>query len=358
MFTLVILALVAALAAANGANDVAKGVATLVGSGTARYRAAILWGALTTLAGAALSGLFAARMLALFTKGIVTVAPTPAFTLAVATAALLWVALATRLRLPVSTTHALLGALVGAGVAVDPAVVAWSALGPRLVTPLLLSIAAAYALSAVLGALVPAPSPTETSCVCVGVETLDTGTGVTLPQLTVHTGTAAQCRPSSGYTLRMTTDGLHWLSSGAVGFARGLNDAPKIVAVAGVLLGTAVAPSSVLALVAAAMFVGSLAAGLRVAKVMAEGIVRMDPREGLPANLATALLVAVGANAGLPMSTTHVATGAIAGIAGRRGGRLHRGTLRNLALAWTLTPATCALLAWMAVRVLGTAGLR
>jgi PiT family inorganic phosphate transporter len=140
MFTLLILALVGALAAANGANDVAKGVATLVGSGTARYRAAILWGALTTLAGAALSGLFAARMLALFTTEIVTVAPTPAFTLAVAIAALLWVALATRFRLPVSTTHALLGALVGAGVAVSPAVVAWGALGAKLVTPLLLSM--------------------------------------------------------------------------------------------------------------------------------------------------------------------------------------------------------------------------
>jgi PiT family inorganic phosphate transporter len=179
-----------------------------------------------------------------------------------------------------------------------------------------------------------------------------------LPQLTMRSGTAAQCRPGNANTLRLTTDGLHRLSSGAVGAARGLNDAPKIVAVAGVLLGTAVAPGVVLALVAAAMFVGSLAAGLRVAKVMAEGSVRMDAREGLQANLASALLVAVGANAGLPMSTTHVATGAIAGIAGRRGGRLHGGTLRNLALAWTLTPATSALLAWTTVRLLGAAGLR
>ena len=356
MFTLLILALVAALAAANGANDVAKGVATLVGSGTARYRTAMLWGAFTTLAGAALSGLFAARMLKLFSRGIVTIAPTPAFTVAVVTAALLWVALATRFRLPVSTTHALIGALVGAGVAVSPTAVAWGALGPKLVTPLLLSIGAAYGLSAVLGPLVPVPS--DASCVCVGVGTLDTGTGMTVPQLAVHTGPAAECRSRSGDALRVTTDGLHWLSSGAVGFARGLNDAPKIVAVAGVVLGTAVAPGAVLALVAAAMFVGSLAGGLRVAKVMAEGIVRMDAREGLQANLATALLVAVGANAGLPMSTTHVATGAIAGIAGRRGGRLHRGTLRNLALAWTLTPATAALLAWTTVRLLDAAGLR
>ena len=46
-----------ALAAANGANDVSKGVATLAGSGVTRYRPAIIWGAATTLAGALVSGL-------------------------------------------------------------------------------------------------------------------------------------------------------------------------------------------------------------------------------------------------------------------------------------------------------------
>jgi len=58
-----IFALIVALAAVNGANDVSKGVATLAGSGITRYRTAILWGALTTLEGSLFSGLFATRML-------------------------------------------------------------------------------------------------------------------------------------------------------------------------------------------------------------------------------------------------------------------------------------------------------
>ena len=65
LIALIALALTAALAATNGANDVSKGAATLVGSGVTRYRIAILWGAVTTLAGVLLSGFFAARMLEL-----------------------------------------------------------------------------------------------------------------------------------------------------------------------------------------------------------------------------------------------------------------------------------------------------
>ncbi|MCA1603732.1 MAG: inorganic phosphate transporter, partial [Acidobacteria bacterium] len=85
-------------------------------------------------------------------------------------------------------------------------------------------------------------------------------------------------------------------------------------------------------------FGGSLYAGRRVAQVLAEKVVKMDHREGLLANLTTAMLVGVGANLGLPMSTTHVSTGAIAGIAGSDTGRLNRRTVRDLVLAWTVTP--------------------
>ena len=59
----------------------------------------------------------------------------------------------------------------------------------------------------------------------------------------------------------------------------------------------------------------------------------------------TAVLVGVGANLGLPMSTTHVSTGAIAGSAGLNRARLNGRTLRDFAIAWTLTPLTAGLIA-------------
>src|SRR5260370_42528805 len=80
--TCLIFIFLVALAAANGANDVSKGVATLAGSGVTRYRTAIIWGAATTFGGALVSGLFAERMMKLFTSGIVSAKPTLAFTTA------------------------------------------------------------------------------------------------------------------------------------------------------------------------------------------------------------------------------------------------------------------------------------
>ena len=166
-------------------------------------------------------------------------------------------------------------------------------------------------------------------------------------QINVITGTREDCSSARGY-LRFSSATAHWLSSGAVGFARGLNDTPKLVAIGFLVLGTAVSLKLLLLTVAGAMFVGSLYAGRRIARVLAEKIVRMDHREGFLANLTTALLVGIGANFGLPMSTTHVSTGAIAGIAGGDTARLNRRTLRDLVLAWTVTPLVAALMAGIA----------
>ena len=64
--TLTVAVLVVALAAANGGNDVSKGIATLAGAGIARYCTAVLWGAVTTLGGAVASAWLGHRMLAVF----------------------------------------------------------------------------------------------------------------------------------------------------------------------------------------------------------------------------------------------------------------------------------------------------
>jgi len=164
----------------------------------------------------------------------------------------------------------------------------------------------------------------------------------------VTTGTQAECRlHGTGSTrLRLALDGGHWLSSGATSFARGLNDTPKIIAIgASGLVPGHLHTAQLLVVVALALAVGGLVAGIRVAKQLGENVLRMGRAEGFWANLTTSLLVGLGANLGLPMSTTHahVSAGAIAGIAGIQFRRLKGGMIRAFVLAWTVTPVTAAI---------------
>ena len=106
------------LAYSNGANDNFKGVASLFGSRTCGYRVAIWWVTVTTFAGSIAATFLAQALLKTFSgKGLVPDAFTasPEFVLAVALGAGATVILATLLGFPISTTHGLTGALVGAG---------------------------------------------------------------------------------------------------------------------------------------------------------------------------------------------------------------------------------------------------
>lgn len=347
MLSIGILGLIVVVAAANGANDVSKAVATLVGSGTAPYRTALAWGALTTFAGAVVSAFFADRLLRLFTAGIVSTPPTALFTLAVLVGTAGWLIPATLARLPVSTTHALIGSLLGAGLIHAPDSVLWSTIGIRLAAPLALSVLASWVISALLTRLAPSGWARQ-HCICVTVRELDAGAG-RFQQIAAVAGTTAECR-SMPPLFALNLSALHWVSSGAVGFARALNDTPKLVAVGAIAAGDT--PNLVILAVSVAMFAGSLIGGYRVTRVLSEGIVRMDHREGFLANVVTAILVGVGANMGLPMSTTHVAAGAITGIAGTDAKRLALKTVRGLAVAWLITPlmagTIAASVAWIA----------
>jgi len=107
-------------------------------------------------------------------------------------------------------------------------------------------------------------------------------------------------------------DALHFLSAGAVSFARGLNDTPKIAAL--LLVGSAFGPRSATVAVAIAVALGGLLNARRVAETMSNRITDMNPGQGLAANLATALLVTTASYHGLPVSTTHVSVGSLLGI--------------------------------------------
>lgn len=354
-----VLVLTAAVAAANGANDSAKGVATLAGSGMARYRSALAWGIASTLAGALASISVAAGISTLFTKGIVSAPASSAFSLAALAGTLGWVALATVASLPVSTTHAIVGSLLGAGLVLARHSIAWGSLAGKVVLPLLLGAAAAYAITGVLVRLVRhAPR-----CVCIEVgvphavgASPGTGDGAavlaaappTAAALRVEVGARERCPVHDVSRRRLRVDPLqaHWVTSGAIGFSRGLNDTPKIWALgAAALVPATLGRGELLVLVAASMAVGGAVAGIRVGRRLGGDVIAMGHREGFAANLTTATLVGGGATLGLPMSTTHVASGAIAGIAGRDTRRLNTATLRQFLIAWTITPAVAGLTA-------------
>jgi PiT family inorganic phosphate transporter len=144
-----------------------------------------------------------------------------------------------------------------------------------------------------------------------------------------------------GFEAHWLLDRLHMVSGGAVGFARGLSDTPKIAALL-VTIGFLDVPAS-MAAVAGFMAVGGLMAR-RVACTMAFGITAMNHGQGFSANLVTAVLVTLASPLGLPVSTTHVSCGALFGI-GSVNGEARWRTVVQVVSAWVITLPTAALLA-------------
>ena len=138
------------LAFANGANDNAKGVATLVGAGTLSMKQGVLFAAVTTMLGSVAAVVLARELVDRFTgKGVVDEALVgqPAFAASVAAAAGLTVLAATCISMPISTTHAIVGAIVGIGLAADS--LRGSAVIKLFMLPLLISPLLAITLTAV-----------------------------------------------------------------------------------------------------------------------------------------------------------------------------------------------------------------
>jgi inorganic phosphate transporter, PiT family len=141
------------LAYANGANDNFKGVATLFGSRTTTYKTAILWATATTLADSLTSVFLASNLVKSFSgKGLVpdVIASAQDFHLAVVAGTGLTVILATRLGFPISTTHSLTGAMIGAGFVAIGTQVNFVMLQKAFILPLLLSPIIAIPLGALL----------------------------------------------------------------------------------------------------------------------------------------------------------------------------------------------------------------
>jgi PiT family inorganic phosphate transporter len=372
MLSILIFLAVCLLAYANGANDNFKGVASLFGSRTCGYRTALSWATVTTFAGSVTAMFLAQALLQRFSgKGLVpdALVASPQFVLAVALGAGATVILATVLGFPTSTTHGLTGALVGAGMGTAAGVVHPAVLGQAFVMPLLLSPLLAVATGGILYLAFRFArlrlGVTKEMCVCAGVEQvvlpLPQPCGMfaaqTFPTLSVAVDDAAACTQRYrgtvfGLNAGRMLDTLHFLSAGAVSFSRGLNDTPKIAGL--LLVASALDIRWGLLAVAAGMAAGGLLNAWRVAETMSHRITDMNPGQGFAANLSTALLVTTASFHGLPVSTTHVSVGALAGMGLVTGQTKWKPVLGVLA-SWLITLPCAAVLAAVAIRILGLA---
>ncbi len=357
MITSVLFITVCFLAYANGANDNFKGVATLFGSGTANYRLALSWATLTTLAGSICALFLAQTLMVKFSgKGLApdTLIQSLPFMIAVAGGAGMTVILATRFGFPISTTHALLGAMVGSTLLATAGEMNPAPLLNNFVLPLLLSPLVALLLAALLYRLQHKLSVlNQPLCLCVeepdSLVLADSSNAAMA--LSVDSSSALIIAPQTvcaerdlgvvlGFDARRTLDSLHFCSAGAVCFARGLNDTPKMAAL--LLLAPGFSLQWIIVVIAMAMLLGGLFNARRVAETMSHKITPITPAQGLSANLTTALLVIFASKLGMPVSTTHVSVGALFGI-GLTGGKANNDIIASIALSWLLTLPCAAL---------------
>lgn len=352
------------LAYANGANDNFKGVATLYGSRTVRYETAIRMATIATFSGSIASFYLAQGLVANFSgKGLVpqNVAGGSVFLMSVGFGAAATVSLATRLGFPISTTHSLVGGLLGAGMmAVGWDVDFWR-LGGTFFIPLLVSPFIAFTLCAIVYWIFTrarqAMGLNKESCICVGehrrfvpVSSLKATEASYLDQtmaldgpnirdLAITVADTNECVDLYtdrvwGITLQKLLDLAHGFSAAVVSFARGLNDTPKI---AGLLVAAqAFDIRWGMGAIAAGMAMGGLLNARRVAETMSNKITELTHGQGFSANLITGFLVVVASKFGVPVSTTHVSVGAIMGI-GMISGKRNAKLIVNIILSWLIT---------------------
>ena len=301
------------------------------------------------------------------------VAASPDFLLSVAAGAGATVFLATLLGLPISTTHALTGALTGTGLMAVGLQLDLAHLGAGFFAPLVLGPALAVLLTIplyrALRTFAGRLGIRRESCICVGAQqfipvgqlrynaALQRYTIAALAPAGIDTtvGTLKDCVERYqgrlfGISGQSLVDGLHCLSAATISFARGLNDTPKIVGL--LLVVQALHIELGILAIAIAMAVGGLLNARKVAMTMSKKIARMNDGQALTANLVTGFLVILASRFGLPVSTTHVSVGAISGI-GLANGSADKGVIGGVLASWLLTLPVAAILGAFLYALLG-----
>ncbi len=359
------------LAYSNGANDNFKGVASIYGSKTASYKTALVWATFTTLLGSVMSFFLANGLLEKFSgKGIVPneLAGSESFLFAVALGAGTTVIIATFTGFPISTTHGLTGAILGAGLVAVGGQVDFAALNKGFLIPLLISpflaIAGAWLIYGAAHFFRKQTKITEETCLCVGNTFLPVTIGGNSlafqsneVNLSVAFDEAAECVQRYegnffGVSFQKIIDFGHFLSAGVVSFARGLNDTPKIAAL--LLVVQVFDLKFGWALVGLAMSIGGVLNARKVAEKISNEITPMNPGQAFSANITTGIMVLFASSFGIPVSTTHVSVGSIFGI-GLFTKQANLRVVSGIALSWLITLPCAAVIAgltfWIATRM-------
>ena len=294
MIWLIIIGLLAVLILSywNGANDVSKTIATIIGGGVTNYKRAIILGASFNAIGTFLALFFAQAIFKVFTKGLLRETQVgKVFALSVILGAALWIVIATKTGMPVSTTHSMIGAILFLGLFVySVGGILWNSVFIKVMLPLLLSPSVSFVLA-------------------FGIFWLYSKNILRMSNF--------QAFKNPKIKKIVNVDNAHWISCAASSFARGMNDGPKFVALAATFLlaqhisTTFLSNSLIFLAVAIAMGLGGFFRGMKVTDTLSYKVTPIGHADGFIANLITSLLITSGAYLGAPMSTTHVSSFAI-----------------------------------------------
>jgi PiT family inorganic phosphate transporter len=314
----------------NGFHDAANAIATSIATKALRARTALLIAALGNLIGAFLSEGVAKTV----GKGIIEVKPSTAGLMSVMAAllgAIAWNLLTWWFGLPSSSSHALIGGLVGAAL-VSNETVLWNGVVQKVAIPMVISpmigFTAAFMLTLLLQWLF---RNSKRSKVGKGYKA---GQIVAASAMSVGHGLQDAQKTMGVMTLALIVGGMH---SG--------DSIPPLVKI-----GAAVAIS-----------LGTYAGGWRIMKTLGKRMIEMDPVRGLASQtVASSVLYVLAIHFKAPISTTHTITSSILGAGATRGRKWVRwGVVGNILGAWLLTipaAAACAGLFHLLFKVLGIAG--
>ena len=308
----------------NGLHDAANSIATIVSTRVLRPQFAVLWAAFFNFIAFTVFGLHVAH-----TVGTGIVAPdlvTPQLIFAALMGAIAWNVITWYFGLPSSSSHALIGGLVGAGIAAAglPAI-EWSGLS-KTVVAIVLSPATGFVLALLLILIVS--------------------------WLVVR---------RTPFAVDTTFRRLQFLSASLYSLGHGGNDAQKTMGIIAVLLFSQgltgpefEVPFWVVLSCQAAMGMGTLLGGWRIVHTMGSKITRLTPMQGFCAETGGAITLFGATFLGIPVSTTHTITGAIVGVgAARRVSAVRWGIAGNIVIAWIITLPAAALIASLCYWLIG-----